>query len=84
MVFIYGYTGTTSLAGIAEQIGQLLDSGDLSSQAAFGDSKALLFGIVLVIAGFGFKISSVPFQFLGAGRVRGRADASHRVPLRRV
>ena len=63
MVFIYGYTGTTSLTGIAEQIGQLLDSGDLNSQAAFGDSKALLFGIVLVIAGFGFKISSVPFQF---------------------
>ncbi len=63
MVFIYGYTGTTSLAGIAEQINRLLSAGELDPQAAFGDSKALLFGIVLVIAGFGFKISSVPFQF---------------------
>ncbi len=63
MVFIYGYTGTTSLAGIAEQIERLLASGELNPQEAFGDSRALLFGIVLIIAGFGFKISSVPFQF---------------------
>ena len=63
MVFIYGFTGTTSLAGIAEHIAGLVDAGQLDPQAAFGDSKALLFGIVLVIAGFGFKISSVPFQF---------------------
>ncbi len=63
MVFIYGYTGTTSLAGIASQIERLLSYGVLDPQAAFGDNKALLFGIVLLIAGFGFKISSVPFQF---------------------
>ncbi len=63
MVFIYGYTGTTSLAEIAAVTGALLDAGYLDPLAAFGDSKALLFGIALVIAGFGFKISSVPFQF---------------------
>ncbi len=63
MVFIYGYTGTTSLAGIAAQIERLLSSGVLNPDMAFGDNKALLFGIVLLIAGFGFKISSVPFQF---------------------
>ena len=63
MVFIYGFTGTTSLEGIASQIARLLDYGVLDPQAAFGDNKALLFGIILLIAGFGFKISSVPFQF---------------------
>lgn len=63
MVFIYGFTGTTSLDGIASQIARLLDYGILDPQAAFGDNKALLFGVVLLIAGFGFKISSVPFQF---------------------
>ncbi len=63
MVFIYGFTGTTSLEGIASQIARLLDYGVLDPQAAFGDNKALLFGVILLIAGFGFKISSVPFQF---------------------
>ena len=63
MVYIYGFTGTTSLDGIAERIGVLASIGSLDPGAAFGDSAALLFGIVLVIAGFGFKISSVPFQF---------------------
>ena len=63
MVFIYGFTGTTSLSGIAEQIGLLTGAGGLTPTESFGGSKALLFGIVLVIAGFGFKIASVPFQF---------------------
>ena len=63
MVFIYGFTGTTSLDGIASQIARLLEYGVLDPQVAFGDNKALLFGVALIIAGFGFKISSVPFQF---------------------
>ena len=33
----------------------------LSQETPFG-SHALLFGVVLIIAGFGFKIASVPFQ----------------------
>ena len=57
MVIVYGYTGTTSLPQIAEQIGNL----SLSGGTPFG-SSALLFGIVLMIAGFGFKVASVPFQ----------------------
>ena len=57
MVLVYGFTGTTSLSGIAAQIGGL----DLGADTPFG-SNALLFGIVLMIAGFGFKIASVPFQ----------------------
>ena len=63
MVFIYGITGTTSLSEIAAQIGGMADAGLLNPAEAFGDNKALLFGITLVIAGFGFKISSFPFQF---------------------
>lgn len=57
MVIVYGFTGATSLPHIAQQIGSL----NLSSGTPFG-SHALLFGIVLMIAGFGFKIASVPFQ----------------------
>ena len=63
MVYIYGFTGTTSLEGIAERVAVLTEIGSLNPDAAFGDSAALLFGVVLVIAGFGFKISSAPFQF---------------------
>ena len=50
MVLVYGFTGTTSLAGIAAQV------------SAGGSGNALLFGVVLMVAGFGFKIASVPFQ----------------------
>ncbi len=57
MVIVYGFTGTTSLPQIAQQIGSV----GLSGGTPFG-SNALLFGIVLMIAGFGFKIASVPFQ----------------------
>ncbi len=57
MVIIYGFTGTTVLADIATQLGDI----ELSADEAFG-ANALLFGVVLVIAGFGFKIASVPFQ----------------------
>ena len=57
MVLVYGFTGTTMLADIA---GQLSNIG-LSADTPFGNN-ALLFGIVLIIAGFGFKIAIVPFQ----------------------
>ena len=57
MVLVYGFTGTTMLTEIAAQ---LTNSG-LSADTPFG-SNALLFGIVLIIAGFGFKIAIVPFQ----------------------
>ena len=57
MVIVYGFTGSTMLADIAEQLGKI----DLSGDTPFG-SHALLFGTVLIIAGFGFKIASVPFQ----------------------
>lgn len=49
---VYGFAGTTSLAGIAEAI-----SGDASTV------PLLLGAVMLVIVGFGFKISAVPFHF---------------------
>lgn len=49
---VYGFAGTTSLAGIAAAI-----SGDASSV------PLLLGAVMLVIVGFGFKISAVPFHF---------------------
>ncbi|MCK4963843.1 MAG: NADH-quinone oxidoreductase subunit N [Dehalococcoidia bacterium] len=52
MALIFGLTGTTHLEGIAAAI---------SSQGLLA-SPALLMGLVLLVAGFGFKIASVPFQ----------------------
>ena len=57
MVIVYGFTGSTMLQDVADQLGRT----GLSADTAFGDN-ALLFGVVLIIAGFGFKIASVPFQ----------------------
>ena len=57
MVLVYGFTGATVLDDIGARIGQI----GLSESEPFG-SYALLFGIVLIIAGFGFKITAVPFQ----------------------
>ena len=56
MAFVYGLTGTTNLEQIVDKLSSLLASGQL------WDSPALVMGIVLMVAGFGFKIASVPFQ----------------------
>ncbi len=46
---LYGFTGTTDFAGVAAAMGGELNIG-------------LIFGIVFVLAGLGFKISAVPFH----------------------
>lgn len=46
---LYGFTGTTDFAGIEKVLGGELNIG-------------LIFGIVFVLAGLGFKISAVPFH----------------------
>lgn len=46
---LYGFTGTTDFAGIAKVLGGGLNIG-------------LIFGIVFVLAGLGFKVSAVPFH----------------------
>ena len=53
---VFGFTGTTHLEHIAAA---LSESGD--AEVAFG-SYAVLLGAVLMVAGFGFKLSAVPFQ----------------------
>ena len=55
MALIFGSTGKTQLGEIA----QVIQAMSLQSIMA---SPALALGIVLMIAGFGFKIAAIPFQ----------------------
>ena len=55
MALIFGFTGSTTLAEIAASVGSV------SGSLPFGN-YALLVGVVLLMVGFGFKISSAPFQ----------------------
>jgi len=55
MALVFGFTGQTQLGAIAQSI----QSMSLDNVLA---SPALLMGIVMLIAGFGFKIAAVPFQ----------------------
>lgn len=50
IAWIYGATGTTSLAGIGEKIGSLQSP------------SSLLFGVGLILVALGFKIGAVPMQ----------------------
>ncbi|MGH2494074.1 MAG: NADH-quinone oxidoreductase subunit N [Ktedonobacteraceae bacterium] len=49
---LYGLTGTTDLAGIARSVGTGLQNGNVM----------ILIADVMILAGFGFKISAVPFH----------------------
>src|SRR5229473_7943008 len=49
---LYGLTGTTDLAGIARSVGMGVQNGNV----------LILIADVLILAGFGFKISAVPFH----------------------
>ena len=53
MVLVYAFTGSTHLDVIA---------GNISSGSVPFGSNAMLVGITLIVVGFGFKISMVPFQ----------------------
>lgn len=57
MVLVYAFTGTTHLDAIALAVFQAT----LDPRVPLG-AWALLGGAVLMAAGFGFKVSSVPFQ----------------------
>ncbi|MFN8533150.1 MAG: NADH-quinone oxidoreductase subunit N [Dehalococcoidia bacterium] len=52
MALFYGLTGQTTYAAMAQQLGALQSP----------DRAVLLLALSLVIAGFGFKVSAVPFQ----------------------
>ncbi|MCX6012042.1 MAG: NADH-quinone oxidoreductase subunit N, partial [Chloroflexi bacterium] len=56
MALIFGFTGTTKLGEIAQFIQSL-------PQETVTSSPGLLLGILLIIAGFGFKVAVFPFQF---------------------
>ncbi|PKB79509.1 MAG: hypothetical protein BZY88_13005 [SAR202 cluster bacterium Io17-Chloro-G9] len=56
MALVFGFTGSTTLEGIAAAV-----AAPAQEHVAFG-SYALLVGLVLMLVGFGFKISAVPFQ----------------------
>jgi len=55
MAMVFGTTGQTQLGAIAASIQSMSLDNILAS-------PALLMGIVMLIAGFGFKIAAVPFQ----------------------
>jgi NADH-quinone oxidoreductase subunit N len=55
MAMVFGFTGQTQLGAIAAAIQSM------SADTVLGN-PALIIGIVLMIAGFGFKIAAVPFQ----------------------
>jgi len=55
MALVFGFTGQTQLGAIAQSIQSMSLDNILAS-------PALLMGIVMLIAGFGFKIAAVPFQ----------------------
>ena len=61
--YLYGASGTVRVLspdGAAPTIAQML-AGGASAEVPFG-GYALLVGVLLTIAGFGFKLSMVPFQ----------------------
>ncbi len=55
MALVFGFTGQTQLGDIAAAIQSMSLSGVLAS-------PGLIVGMVLIIAGFGFKIAAVPFH----------------------
>ncbi|MDD5189686.1 MAG: NADH-quinone oxidoreductase subunit N [Dehalococcoidales bacterium] len=55
MALVFGVTGKT-------QIGEIAASIQLSGYSNLLDNPALIMGIVLLVAGFGFKIAAIPFQ----------------------
>ena len=51
----YGFTGTTSIRGIAAAL-----SGE--GGAAIASNPMMIFGLILMVAGFGFKLAAAPFH----------------------
>jgi NADH-quinone oxidoreductase subunit N len=55
MALVFGFTGQTGLAGIAGTLSSITRDG-------LASNPALLVGLVLMAAGFSFKIAAVPFH----------------------
>ena len=56
---IYGTTGTTMLANISSKLASLVSTSGGVTAALF-NQPALALGLVMLVAGFGFKITAVP------------------------
>ena len=59
MSIVYGATGSIDFAGIAQ------------ASAGLVDEPAMILGVLMVIAGFGFKVSAVPFHFWAPDTYQG-------------
>ena len=59
LVLTFGYTGTTSIPGVATALGQALGGGGTATSLA----PALLMGLALLTTGAAFKIAAVPFHY---------------------
>ncbi len=55
LALVFGFCGSTQLADIARAVAAIPAN-------SFTASAGLIFGLVLVVAGFGFKIAAVPFH----------------------
>ncbi|MCY3823679.1 MAG: NADH-quinone oxidoreductase subunit N [Nitrospinae bacterium] len=55
MALTYGFCGTTSIRGIAEAFAG-------SGGAAIAQNPVMIFGLILLVAGFGFKLALAPFH----------------------
>jgi NADH-quinone oxidoreductase subunit N len=55
LAMVFGFSGATQLSGIAQAVAGIPSHG-------VAGSAGLIFGLVLVCAGFGFKIAAVPFH----------------------
>ena len=71
---VFGMLGTTRFDEIAAAL----------SHEPSPMNPALLVGLVLIVAGLGFKVAAVPFHMWGPRRLRGRAHADNRVPGSRL
>lgn len=56
---IYGLTGSVLIADIADMVGKI---DILQAAAGINLSPALILGLVMLIAGFGFKVALIPFH----------------------
>jgi NADH-quinone oxidoreductase subunit N len=59
MALVYGFTGSTHLSQIANYLSGNYASGGPDN---LWHQPGLLLGVIMMVAGFGFKIAAVPFQ----------------------
>ena len=68
---MYGATGSLDISEVFKAI----------AQPARSTTQVLVFGLVFIVAGLGFKLGAAPFHMWVPGRLPGRADrgdAAHR------